>query len=405
MNKIKLKSPTYLNKFKCIAGECEDSCCTGWDIDIDKISFKRYFKVKDEEMKKMFQKNLHNNKYCTSEDVDYGRVKLKKGKRCAFLDENNLCVIYSKLGEDYLSNVCTCYPRVMNMVDNNYEISLDVACPEAARIILSEKQGIDFQVSEVNLGKHIISGYIDTKSKEVKNHPLKYFNEMRNISIKIMKNRKYTLDERLYILGDFLENLEEKFEYEFNEASKYIKTYNIDKAATAYKKDNKNYVLQVAFFKEMLEKLDVFNEVESPFFIEETKKVIEGLKLNDKGSVVEKKDFYISGFENYINKIEKDNEYIFENYLVNFIYNNLFPFSESESVFEGFIMLLFRYSFIRFYLAGKYMDEQIETEEEIIKTIQIFVKTIEHHKNFLVDVLESLRENEFDNMEFAKTLL
>lgn len=405
MSKIDLKSPKYLKEFKCIGGECEDSCCAGWDIDIDKISFKRYFKVKNDEMKKMFQKNIHNNVYCTSDDVDYGRVKLKKGKRCAFLDDNNLCMIYSNLGEDYLSNVCTCYPRVMNIVDNNYEMSLDVACPEAARILLAKKSGINFEVSNINLGKHIVSGYIDTKSKDVKNHPLKYFNEMRKKSLEIIQNRKYTIDQRLFILGDFLEGLQEKFEYNFNEASEYINKYNMDIRSKDYNKNEMNYMLQIAFFNDMLEKLDVFNEVESPFFVEDTKKVIEGLKLESKMPIMENKDFYIYAFKNYEENNIKENSYIFENYLANFMYGNLFPFTESEYIFDGFMMLLFRYSFIRFYLVGKYLNNKKETEEEIISSIQVFAKTIEHHKNFLEDVLSYLKENEFDNMEFAKTLL
>ena len=68
---IRKKYPKYLKEFKCIGGECEDSCCIGWDIDIDKITFRQYYKVKDQEMKKMFQKNVHNNEYCQAPDVDY----------------------------------------------------------------------------------------------------------------------------------------------------------------------------------------------------------------------------------------------------------------------------------------------------------------------------------------------
>ena len=27
--------PDYYEKFSCIAGACEDTCCAGWEIDID----------------------------------------------------------------------------------------------------------------------------------------------------------------------------------------------------------------------------------------------------------------------------------------------------------------------------------------------------------------------------------
>ena len=64
--------PDYFEKFKCIGGVCSDSCCIGWDIDIDKKSFRQYHKTSNQDMKKMFQKYVHNNQYCTDENIDYG---------------------------------------------------------------------------------------------------------------------------------------------------------------------------------------------------------------------------------------------------------------------------------------------------------------------------------------------
>ena len=57
------------------------------------------------------------------------------------------------------------------------------------------------------------------------------------------------------------------------------------------------------------------------------------------------------------------------------------------------------------YLVGKYLNNHNQSVEDIINFIQGFSKTIEHHKTYLVDVLYNIRKNEFDNIEFAKTLL
>lgn len=27
--------PEYMKKFKCIGGECEDTCCAGWTVSLD----------------------------------------------------------------------------------------------------------------------------------------------------------------------------------------------------------------------------------------------------------------------------------------------------------------------------------------------------------------------------------
>lgn len=398
---IRKKYPKYLKEFKCIGGECEDSCCIGWDIDIDKITFRQYYKVKDQEMKKMFQKNVHNNEYCQAPDVDYGKVKLKKDKRCPFLDECNYCIIQSKLGEEYLSNVCTSFPRILNKIDGYYEMSLDVSCPEAARILLLKEEGIEFEENEETLGKHIISSEIDTKSKEFKNLPIKYFKEIRDLSIKIIKNRKFDLNRRLYILGEFINELEEELKYNYENVLKFIKEYDINSVKDPYEKDDFSYLLQVDFFKKTMKYLNILNEVDSLLFKDYTREVMNGFNFED-DNISKYANIYIEAFEEYSKEYMIKNSFIFENYLVNFIYNYMFPFSENQSVFDGYIMLLMRYSFIRFYLVGKYIVNKNESKEEIVRFIQVFSKSIGHHRNYLVNLLKYIKEKEFNNIEFVK---
>ena len=403
--KIKMRYPLYFKEFKCIGGICEDSCCIGWDVDIDKSTFKEYFKVQDKDMKKMFQKNVYNNNNCDYDEVDYGKVKLKVGKRCPFLDEENYCVIHSKLGEGYLSNVCTSFPRITNKIDGYYEMSLDVACPEAARIILLKKDEIEFSESEEILGKHILSSDIDTKAKEFNNLPIKYLKEIRSLSIKIIKNRKFDLSKRLFILGNFLEKLEEEFNCNYKGVSKFINEYEINIVNDCYENETMNYNFQVSFLKKIIDDLNVFNEVDSISFQEYTKELITAFGLNEAKNINKYSEAYKNGFDDYFEKFINDNSYIFENYLVNFMYKNLFPFSETESIFDGYIMLLIRYSFIRFYLVGIFSFNKDASIDNVIRFIQVFTKTIEHHKTYLVDVLDYIKENQLNDMKFARKML
>lgn len=121
----------------------------------------------------------------------------------------------------------------------------------------------------------------------------------------------------------------------------------------------------------------------------------------------EDKKKYINAFNKYDREITEKYGYIFENYIVNFIYNYLFPFSESEDMFEGYLMLVLRYSFIRFYLFGIYINNIMDTdsEEHIIKFISIFGRSIEHDKNYLPNMEDYIEENKYCNMTFAKKVL
>ncbi|MBN1037678.1 FliB family protein [Clostridium botulinum] len=399
---VKMIYPSYIEKFQCIGGKCEDNCCIGWDIDIDKETFKKYHKVKDETLKKMFQKNVHNNKYCTNENLDYGRIKLNKVKRCPFLDDENYCLIQGKFGEDYLSSVCTQFPRVLNKVDDHYEICLDSACPEASRIILGSKEKIEFKESERNLGKYTMSGVLNTRSSEFKDTPIKYFKEIRDFSIKIVQNRNLNISSRLYVLGDFLNEIED---LESGKIKEFINKYDIETESKYYKRERMNYALQVSFFKNVVDSLDIVNETDSDKFKNYTKELLKGYNIKDNDGVIENAEEYINAFEKYTDMYIENNSYIFENYMVNFIYNNLFPFSESDFIFEGYIMLLFRYSLMRFYLVGKYIHNGKDSVEDMIEFIQVFIKAVEHDKNYRSEILEYIKENNFDNMEFAKMIL
>ena len=39
---MKIVKPTFYKDFKCIAGDCPDSCCQGWEVDADAESLEYY---------------------------------------------------------------------------------------------------------------------------------------------------------------------------------------------------------------------------------------------------------------------------------------------------------------------------------------------------------------------------
>lgn len=39
---MRIKVPEYYVSFKCIADKCKDSCCVGWEIDVDEVTREKY---------------------------------------------------------------------------------------------------------------------------------------------------------------------------------------------------------------------------------------------------------------------------------------------------------------------------------------------------------------------------
>lgn len=130
--------PDYYFDFHCIAERCEDTCCAGWQIVIDKKSLRKYRKVKGSYAREL-RKRIRWQKRIFCQD---------KEKRCAFLNENNLCDLYTNLGEKSLCRTCRMYPRHVEEFENVREISLSVSCPEVARILMERETPVHFRTFE-----------------------------------------------------------------------------------------------------------------------------------------------------------------------------------------------------------------------------------------------------------------
>ena len=130
--------PDYFNEFKCTADKCKDTCCAGWQIVIDKESLEKYKKIKGDYIWKVMA-NVDWEEECFRQDQE---------KRCAFLNKNNLCDLYTNAGEGSLCKTCRDYPRHTEEFEDVREVTLSVSCPEVARILMERKTPVSFVTEE-----------------------------------------------------------------------------------------------------------------------------------------------------------------------------------------------------------------------------------------------------------------
>ena len=131
-----LRKPDFYDQFKCIASRCSDTCCVGWEIDIDEATQEVYRKVAG-----AFGERLRAN-------IEDGHFKLLPHDRCPFLDKDNLCEVYQNLGEDALCDICTEHPRFVEVYGDIMERGLGLCCEEAARLLLEGEGPLAFTCEE-----------------------------------------------------------------------------------------------------------------------------------------------------------------------------------------------------------------------------------------------------------------
>lgn len=127
--------PPYYADFRCIAQRCPDSCCHEWDVQIDPDTARRYH-----ELPGALGEDLRDAMY-----EDSGDIYLKNcAGRCPMWQQDGLCRIQCVLGHDALSQVCREFPRITQDYGSFVEHALEMSCPEAARLILTDdRQGMD----------------------------------------------------------------------------------------------------------------------------------------------------------------------------------------------------------------------------------------------------------------------
>ncbi|MGN0160477.1 MAG: flagellin lysine-N-methylase [Lachnospiraceae bacterium] len=137
---MRVKTPDYYKDFKCIAGECTDSCCAGWEVDVDEKAQEYYVTVEGD-----FGKRLKDSTIIDEEGI---RFQLTENKRCCFLNDCNLCDLYTALGEEHLCDTCTDFPRFSEEFGDLREKGISLSCPTAAGLILDHPKPLTFVEQE-----------------------------------------------------------------------------------------------------------------------------------------------------------------------------------------------------------------------------------------------------------------
>lgn len=189
---MKYHKPSFFDQFKCIGSACTDTCCAGWEIEVDETTAQGYLAEKG-----AFGDRLRRE--IGSEPGEYF-FKLKNN-RCPFLNKENLCDIFINLGEERLCDICREHPRFYNWFGDYTEVGLGLCCEEAERLLFSDSKPLTF-VEEVTQDEEqdysdedeytYASDLLDDESEECEQ-----MLEERKAIFSILQNRKKNIGARL----------------------------------------------------------------------------------------------------------------------------------------------------------------------------------------------------------------
>lgn len=198
---------------------------------------------------------------------------LQYNGRCAFLNEENLCDIYTEAGENMFCKTCRLYPRHIEEFQGEREISLSLSCIEAGKLILGCKEPVKFVSIEKNVPERedetfdflLYGKLIDTREAifqilQNRKMPIKLRLSMvlalaHDMEIKVQKQQLFQVDDVLQRYTDV--QALEKFEKKVQQCS------SCDK--------NRKHAMQEIFG--VFEKFEVLDST-WPSYVQELQKIL-----------------------------------------------------------------------------------------------------------------------------------
>lgn len=184
---MKLITPSFYKDFECIAGDCPDSCCQGWEVDADKDSL-AYYKTIGGEIRERIDSVLDKDEFNNT------IFRLTKNKRCPFLNDENLCDMHIAIGGEHTPYTCRTFPRFINDFGGTREMGISFSCPVASDMMWELKDPFDF-TSELN--------DVPPSLNDIDAELYFFLLNSRKKAYSIVQNQDKPLNERLKELLDF----------------------------------------------------------------------------------------------------------------------------------------------------------------------------------------------------------
>lgn len=135
--------------------------------------------------------------------------------------------------------------------------------------------------------------------------------------------------------------------------------------------------------------------------------MVKGFKLDNQKEYKyeDLEETYLFNYENYFMPFYLENEYIFENYVVNYMFESMFPHPNGGDIFKQYKKMSIIFSMLKVHFIGISGHYKGLNQDLAIKIIQSFVRSIEHNATYLNNVMEMMDSNGFTSLAHIASLL
>ena len=410
--------PSYGAAFKCIGSSCEDHCCGGWDIPVDRDTYERYRLFPAEKLGVLVAAFV-NKSGADVPDALYAQIHRAPSGVCPFLNGEKLCGIQKEYGAELLSATCSMYPRSLSRVEGSLEASLSLSCPEAARNVLLDAGFLtnELNIEAANFRKDnvfVLAG----NGPDLTQKPCGQYGAVRSLLVSVFRDRSRPVRERVLLVGEICQRLEE-VGGEDQEATVVALIATFTSLLEAG--ELLNIVPQVVGNPRL--RLDVAMKMTSERmrdsatcgrrFIDVFWNFVEGIGSEEAGAAGDDVGRFIDAEEHYWEPYLAGHCHVLENYVLNYMFQHLFPFGREGSdqfrprtLFDEWLLMATQFMWVESLLIGVAAKcREGFGAEDVILTVQSFTRAVEHYADVLDWLLDFVTQRGLNSLEGMASLL
>ena len=377
--------PKYVGDFQCDGSKCNAKCCGKWRIDIDMETYKKYQRIKNPTMRKKILSGIQPSTIQTG-----FQIKLNNKGVCPLLCEDNLCYVQRNMGEDALSQTCKVYPRMVQQIGNYQFRMLAMTCPVAAEYALLSPNAMELQ--QISCEEDTSAWKLMAKNCNMKNVP----NDLAAVHIMmgglaILQNTYYTFEQRLVILGLFLDRVED-CQQEVEAVAGLIDYYNSDA-----------FQQEISGLWENWQYYPVAHHQFMNGIITVLKQEKELLISSEHWQVMN--DYYNNVYEERHHLVQERLGSVLERYWQHEWLFHAYPYSFSGDFLHNYFSYLIAYELCQLVIHSTYALDNAWAERNILDVLGEFSKSFDHKRDFSKALVKETEIFEKEPLKLMQVLL
>ena len=396
-------TPRYVTQFQCLGAACPDTCCSGWNVAVDRATHDAYMRCEDPDWAPKFKKYIKVQEAPTEQSAST-ILRDENTGNCNFLSDG-WCSIQNALGEDLISNTCSSYPRLSLKLDDTLFQSMSLSCPEAARLALTDPDAFDFQASVLQIRQQDLHQVTSPWALT-----LEQMQSIHIFALQVGRTSDLSLVDRLVCLGLLCENL-----------GPYFKANNFDGVESVLA--GIEGLVSSGQVGQLVESFDVSHGLQATFFRSlwllgrnpqgnayqlAFQNMVDRAAQCDNTSIPFDVDMYTSRYAqglSTLNTVLSSKHPLLENAVLNDMLQDLFPFSGAEPM-HNFLKLVTRFGFLRWLLANVCFElgDKV-TVEDLLQAAQQFYRKFRHNPTFANALHDSLIKAGWSTLDKAIPIL